>query len=92
MATVLVDPGLEDSSEATRGAERLANLRGKRIALLDNIKHNAEYLLDELAERLSQDFGCDVVRVRKKTYTKVAEPHVLGQMQGCDAVVTAIGD
>jgi hypothetical protein len=92
MSIILIDPGVEDSAPITSGAERLADLRGKRIALLDNIKHNAEYLLDEVADRLSGDFGCQVVRVKKKTYTKVAEPHVLAQMEGCDAVVTAIGD
>jgi hypothetical protein len=92
MAIVLIDPGAEDSASSVSGAERLVDLRGKRVALLDNIKHNAEYLLDEVAERLSRDFGCEVLRTKKKTYTKVAEPHVLQQMNNCDAVVTAIGD
>lgn len=92
MGVVLVDPSAEESSAAGSGAERLIDLRGAKVALLDNIKHNAEYLLDEVAGRLVADFGCDVIRVKKKTYTKFAEPHVLAQMQGCDAVVTAIGD
>lgn len=92
MAMILVDPSAEDSTSSRTGAERLADLRGKRIALLDNIKHNAEYLLDEVAERLSREHGCEVLRTKKKTYTKVAEPHVLQQMNNCDAVVTAIGD
>jgi hypothetical protein len=90
--TVLIDPGAEEMSAAGSSAARLSDLRGKRIALLDNIKHNAEYLLDDVAERLSKDFGCEILRVRKKTYTKVAEPHVLAQMEGCHAVITAIGD
>ena len=92
MEQILVDPSAESSSEAGAGAERLADLRGRRVALLDNIKHNAEYLLDEVEERLSQDFGCEILRVRKKTYTKFAEPSVLAQMNGYDAVITAIGD
>ena len=92
MTMILVDPGVEDASPKARGAERLADLQGKRVALLDNIKHNAEYLLDEVAERLTRDFGCDILRVKKRTYTKVAESHILAQMEGCDAVVTAIGD
>ena len=92
MAMVLVDPTMEDSAPATGGAKRLLDLRGKRIALLDNIKHNAVYLLDEVGDRLAKEFGCEIVRVKKKTYTKIAEPHVLAQMQGCDAVITAIGD
>ncbi len=92
MTIVLIDPCAEESRASKSRAERLADLRGKRIALLDNIKHNAEYLLDEVGDRLSKDFDCEILRVRKKTYTKVAEPHVLAQMDGCDAVITAIGD
>lgn len=92
MNTVLVDPSAEESSAALAGAERLQELRGKRIGLLDNIKHNAEYLLEEVGERLREQYGCDVRMVKKKTYTKFAEPHVLAQLADCDAVVTAIGD
>jgi len=36
--------------------------------------------------------GCEVKAVRKKTYTKIAEPHILAALEDCDAVVTAIGD
>ena len=92
MSTILIDPSAEGVSEPRIGAARIADLRGKRIALLDNIKHNAVYLLDEVGERLVADYGCEIVRVRKKTYTKFAEPHVLAQMAGCHGVVTAIGD
>jgi len=92
MSTVLVDPCAEDASKARTGAARITDLRGKRIALLDNIKHNAVYLLDEIGDRLTADYGCEIVRVRKKTYTKYAEPHVLAQIDGCHGVITAIGD
>ena len=92
MAMILVDPSAEEASAAQSGAARLASLQGKRIGLLDNIKHNAEYLLTEVGERLKREFGCDVQLVRKKTYTRFAEPQVLASLLQCDAVVTAIGD
>ena len=92
MALTLVDPSAEKVSMADAGAARLDSLQGKRIGLLDNIKHNAEYLLLEVGERLKKDFGCDVQIVRKKTYTRFAEPHVLAALAGCHGVVTAIGD
>ena len=92
METILVDPGAEETSQALPGAERLSDLRGKRIGLLDNIKHNAEYLLEEIGERLGREYGCETRLVRKKTYTKFAEPQVLAQLEDFDAVVTAIGD
>ncbi|MGE3521200.1 MAG: hypothetical protein AB7J63_19835 [Vicinamibacterales bacterium] len=92
MGTILVDPTAEDSAESKAGAERLPGLQGMRIGLLDNIKHNAVYLLEEIGERLTREHGCDVRMVRKKTYTKFCEPAVLAQLEDCNAVVTAIGD
>lgn len=92
MELILVDPSAEENSEARPGADRLAQLQGKRIGLLDNIKHNAEYLLTEVGERLTREFGCEVRLIKKKTYTKYAEPLVLASLEDCDAVVTAIGD
>ncbi len=61
------------------------------MGLLDNIKHNAVYLLDAVGARF-EALGCEVKPIRKKTYTKIAEPHVLAALEDCDAVVTAIGD
>ncbi|MBL8381563.1 MAG: hypothetical protein JNM90_00695 [Burkholderiales bacterium] len=92
MPLILIDPTAEEDSEKKAGAARLGTLSGKRIGLLDNIKHNAEYLLAEVGEQLVRDYGCEVRMVRKKTYTKYAEPHVLAALEDCDAVVTAIGD
>ena len=92
MAMILVDPSAERASANEAGAPRLDGLKGKKIGLLDNIKHNAEYLLLEVGERLKQQFGCEVQLIRKKTYTRFAEPHVLAALAGCHGVVTAIGD
>ena len=92
MHMILVDPSAEEHSEGQPGAGRLASLQGQRIGLLDNIKHNAEYLLTEVGERLKREFGCEVLLIRKKTYTKFAEPPVLAKLTDCAAVVTAIGD
>lgn len=92
MPLILIDPSAEEDSEKKAGAARLADIKGKRIGLLDNIKHNAEYLLAEVGERLEREYGCEVRVVRKKTYTKYAEAHVLAALEDCDAVVTAIGD
>ncbi len=92
MEMILIDPTAEENSEFQPGAGRLDRLQGKRIGLLDNIKHNAEYLLTEVGERLTREFGCEVRLIKKKTYTKYADPLVLASLEDCDAVVTAIGD
>ena len=92
MTTILIDPSAEEATESHAGSDRLAQLQGKRIGLLDNIKHNAEYLLTEVGERLTREFGCEVRVIRKKTYTKFCDPLLLATLEDCDAVVTAIGD
>ena len=91
MSMILLDPSAEGVPDFVPIADRLKELAGKRIGLLDNIKHNAEYLLAAVGTRL-EELGCEVKAVRKKTYTKIAEPHVLASLEDCDAVVTAIGD
>lgn len=92
MEMILIDPSAEENTAPGRGADRLAQLNGKRVGLLDNIKHNAQYLLSEVGERLVREFGCELLVVRKKTYTKYCEGPVLAQLMDCAAVVTAIGD
>jgi hypothetical protein len=92
MDMILIDPSAEELPDTQVGAARLKQLQGMRIGMLDNIKHNAVYLLDEVGSRLTREFGCEVRMIKKKTYTKFAEPAVLAQMADCDAVITAIGD
>ena len=92
METILIDPSAEERAETQPGADRLQQLQGMRIGMLDNIKHNAVYLLEEVGERLTRDFGCKVRMVKKKTYTRFCEPAVMAQLADCDAVITAIGD
>lgn len=90
--TILVDPSAEGLPEQRPVAGRLASIGGKRIGLLDNIKHNAEYLLEAVERELRGAHGCDVRTVRKRTYTRPAEPEVLAALADRDAVITAIGD
>jgi len=45
MSIILLDPAAEGVPDFLPTADRLKELAGKRIGLLDNIKHNAEYLL-----------------------------------------------
>ena len=92
MPTTLIDPSAERKAAVQSGAARLDTLQGKRIALLDNIKHNAEYLLVEVGERLQRDFGCETELIKKKTYTRFAEPHLIESLKKYHGVVTAVGD
>ena len=92
MEMILVDPSAEATVQIDPGADRLVRLQGMRVGLLDNIKHNAGYLLSEVGERLTREYGCEVRLIKKKTYTKYCEPQVLAELMDCAAAVTAIGD
>ena len=65
MSVILLDPAAEGVPDFLPTAARLKELNGKRIGLLDNIKHNAEYLLAAVGTRL-EEMGCEVKAVRKK--------------------------
>ncbi len=88
----LLDPTAEGLPEFVPAAKRLRGFQDTRLGLLDNIKHNSECLLSAVGEELARRFDCQVQMVRKRAYTKPAEPGVLDELRGCDAVITAIGD
>lgn len=90
--TVLIDPTAEGRPAPAPTASRLGDLRGRRVGILDNTKHNSEHFLAAVGEGLAERFGCEITTVRKKTYTRPAESAVLGTLAGSEAVVTAIGD
>lgn len=93
VAMGLVDPTHQSTAEH-RAAPRLETLAGKRAALLDNRKGNADRLLDRIGELLVQNHGVAAAdRVNKFIYSRRAEPELLDQIAaGYDFVVAAVGD
>ena len=75
-------------------APRRADLRGVRVGLLENTKHNAALLLDDLAELLQREHGAAGVLRRTKTAFALPLPDELLQelVRECDVVVTGVGD
>lgn len=75
-------------------APRRADLRGARVGLLENTKHNAALLLDDLAELLQREHGAAEVLRRTKTAFALPLPDELLQelVRECDVVVTGVGD
>lgn len=75
-------------------APRRTELTGVRLGLLENTKHNAALLLDEVAAVLQRDHG--VVSVMRRTKTAFALPLPDEQLQEfvheCDVVLTGVGD
>ena len=98
MATLadVLDPTGQTTTriEASARAPRRADLTGVRLGLLENTKHNAALLLDDLAEHLQRDHG--VASVLRRTKTAFALPLPGDQLaefvRECDVVLTGVGD
>jgi len=90
----LIDPTDRPPAPAHRAAPRLATLDGTRAGFLDNRKTNADLLLDELRDLLSQRFTLtSETTLRKFIYSREATPAELDRLAAeCDFVVTAVGD
>ena len=89
----LVEPTHQATTEH-RTAPRLDTLQGKKGALLDNRKGNADRLLDRIGELLVQNHGVATAdRLNKFIYSRRAEPELLDQIAAdYDFVVAAVGD
>jgi hypothetical protein len=76
-------------------APRQANLSGLRVGLLDNTKHNAALLLNEIGKLLMADHHAAAVTV-EATKTNFAAPApadlIERYRQDCDVVITGVGD
>jgi len=90
----IVNPAAEDVSPRLALAPHLPSLRGARLALIDNSKHNAEEFLDALQALLVRDYGvAGVERYRKVSPSVPAPPEVLARLvEACDAAVHAVAD
>jgi len=88
------DPRGRVEIEPRNLAPRVAGLAGLRLGVLDNTKWNAGRLLRKTAARLEQRCGLAAVNYyRKESFSKPADPVLLGQIAGDnDIVLTAIGD
>jgi hypothetical protein len=92
----VLHPGLEEAKgkDKPRLAARLSDLKGKRIALLDNCKVNADAILAAVAKRL-QALGAGEVRAWKKPRgaSSPGDTEIpLIQAWKPDAVLVALGD
>ena len=99
MPNAILDPtGRTPVPRATTGAPkaaRRADLTGARIGLLENTKHNAELMLDEIAARLVAEHGAAgvVLRRTKHVFALPAPDELVAEfVDGCDVVITGVGD
>ncbi len=86
-------PTLYREVDASTLANRLPSLAGARVALLDNMKHNAALLMEVLSGRL-RDQGAAAVDVFRKTLTSAGpfDEATFARIATYQATVAGIGD
>ncbi len=90
----IFDPRGEVSVTPRSPAPRVADLRGLRVAVLDNAKWNAGALLRHIGTKLERDYGVAAVTFFcKESFSRVAAPEMLAEISASnDLALTAIGD
>lgn len=76
-------------------APRPETLRGQRIGLLDNTKHNALLLLRTVGEILVRDHGAAEVSIveTKRNFSVPVDDEIVSRYRAhCDVVITGVGD
>ena len=93
MSIRVLDPTVDRAPAKAGATTTLTSLDGRTIGLLDNGKVNVRPLLDHMEMILRSQYGVhDVVRLRKPDFSRPVPAPVLAAMQGCDAVISAVGD
>jgi hypothetical protein len=93
MPITLVNPLNETLPQPGIAAPRLAELKGKTIALLDISKPGGNIFLDRIEHLLKERHGvAGVIREMKPTFAKPAPPAVIEKLRGADAVIVALAD
>ena len=90
----LVDPtGADPGRSSWALAPRPADLRGKRIGLLDNSKANSDVILRGIAALLNDEYEfAEVIYLKKHSASLPPKPEVMAEIHGVDLVITGIGD
>ncbi len=90
---ILLEPVAEEETEVHPLALRVSEINGKRIGFLDNSKERADEILEVIEDLLTERFEfTEVVRRRKRYYTKSAPPELIEELaERCELVVTAVG-
>jgi hypothetical protein len=99
MPNAILDPTGRASSAPSPApdldlAPRRTSLAGARVGLMDNTKHNAALLLAEIGKLLATEHGATVtVEATKANFAAPAEADLVERYrQGCDVVLTGVGD
>ena len=88
----VLDPTSEKHSPEIQLSERIKNIEGSIIGLLDISKPRGDVFLNQLEKRLTEH-GATVLRFMKPTFTKPAPVDLRYEISSkCDAVIEALAD
>lgn len=89
----MMNPTLQAAGAAVQLAERPADLRGRRLVLMDNGKNNARQLLEAVYRLLEPELAPAEVLWRSVPTTLPAPETLLDEIAAeADLVVEAVGD
>jgi hypothetical protein len=72
---------------------RLDTLEGKTIGFISNGKEGTKGFFKHLDQILREEYGvANVVSRTKSNYSAPADPHIVAEIKGWDAVVSGLGD
>ncbi len=95
MSLITLDPTGVKQVELHSIAPRLSDLRGKRVGLLYNVKHNARELVLDIGSLLEERYHVELgqAMLTGGQSGMLARPEQLQELaSNSDLVVTAIGD
>jgi hypothetical protein len=95
MGLITLDPTGVKQVEQHSIAPRLSSLHGKRVGLLNNVKHNARELLCDLGGLFQERYAVSLVGpvLTAGQSGMLAKPEQLQELADqVDLVITAIGD
>jgi hypothetical protein len=92
MSMEILDPTHEARAPDFRPAARLPSLAGRTVGIISNGKRGTRPFFDAVERELTEGHGAIVVRRVKSNYSAPADPHILEEARGWDALIAGIGD
>ncbi len=91
----LVDPtGADPGPNPLTLADRSADIRGKRLALLDNSKANSDIILRAIGDILNDEFEfAEISYYKKHSSSLPPKPEIVEELhRHADLIITGVGD
>lgn len=89
----IINPALSDDAPPRALAPQLADLRGARIAFVDNSKVNADLFIGRVQSLLGEHYGVAAAGTARKLAPKDDLTDAdLAWLTQCDAVIQCLGD